>query len=459
MTNPYVSFSLTRYMRNGRDSAFFDYSLGTASPIQRLVPDVANRTNWFNNVSGRSWTDSNKRYWHVASAKLPQSDSLIQFRIRYLRGRGSVAPMWPYGVGVDDVHVYDLRYPILKAGVSVAGTLQTSEGKWSDVLSNDDLIAAIRPGNNGSVNWSVIQHPTTATLLGRIILDRSWTVNGDGAKGKLRLYFTDQEAEILRSKVNCNNSNPLFGAYNFELIKYGGVGANNVIIDNLQSGYTIYQPGQYDLIPYDNGYFAEIDINSGGEFFIAAKYVDTIITSFSARTGANENSVVLKWNGKGTTSYDVQVAKGKEAYQQNSFVSIKKIDGNGDDEFSVVHLVDDATEQYYYRVRGVVANGCEYYSGIQQMNFRTDGSIVIFPNPSGDGMFYLLPEKTLPPNSTLSLFNSKGQLLWKRNVATTGTYDKVLINLASGIYPAGVYHLRIASSGQSQTLKLLKTSR
>ncbi|MBC7849685.1 MAG: S8 family serine peptidase, partial [Chitinophagaceae bacterium] len=128
MTNPYVSFSLTRYMRNGRDSAFFDYSLGTASPIQRLVPDVANRTNWFNNVSGRSWTDSNKRYWHVASAKLPQSDSLIQFRIRYLRGRGSIAPMWPYGVGVDDVHVYDLRYPILKAGVSVAGTLQTSEG-------------------------------------------------------------------------------------------------------------------------------------------------------------------------------------------------------------------------------------------------------------------------------------------------------------------------------------------
>jgi hypothetical protein len=269
LTQPTLSFSHIFQQEDNCDCDYHtaEYSTDNGNTWLRLST-VAGGTNWFDS-SNLSWRKNLQR-WHVSSADIPTPVSSIRFRF-LLSSDGFTQGE---GIGIDDIHVFDKA--TIYTGSDVLNINQTVSGNnWTNFISSGNLVAAINPlGQNlGSTDVSVyINTGAVRFTSSQYYLDRNLvikTTNPLTDSVLVRFYFTEQEAARLITATGCGTCTSLKDAYLAGITKFNGTPANEngTLADNVGT-YQFILPANVDIIPFNNGYYAEFKVRSFSELWI-----------------------------------------------------------------------------------------------------------------------------------------------------------------------------------------------
>jgi hypothetical protein len=110
--------------------------------------------------------------------------------------------------------------------------------------------------------------------------------------------------------------------------------------------------------------------------------------------------------------------------------------GNSHSILSYSFIDQEAAEGFnYYRLQQVDYNGKSSFSTIRSLNFGSELSISIFPNPAQDALTVQI--YNLKGDVTIELINTLGQsVLIKTNATASNTLD--LSGMSAGVYYANI---------------------
>ena len=271
LTQPVLSFShITQQEDNCNcDYHTLEYSTDNGNTWQRLT--ATNGTNWFDSSVNQSWKKSIQR-WHVSSTEVPNASN-IRFRIFLSSDEAAQYE----GIGIDDIHIFEKA--TIYTGADVLNINQSVSGNnWVHFNSGGTRIASIHPmGQNlGSTDVSAyINSGPVRTMNNQYYLDRNLVIRSSIAPTDsvlIRFYFTEQEAKALIDATGCALCIKLTDAYLAAVTKYNGSASfeNGILNDGADGTFQFIDSGKVDVVPFNNGYYAEFKVKSFSEFWINA---------------------------------------------------------------------------------------------------------------------------------------------------------------------------------------------
>lgn len=271
LTQPVLSFShITQQEDNCNcDYHTLEYSTDNGNTWQRLT--ATNGTNWFDSSVNQSWKKSIQR-WHVSSTEVPNASN-IRFRIFLSSDEAAQYE----GIGIDDIHIFEKA--TIYTGADVLNINQTVNGNnWVHFNSGGTRIASIHPmGQNlGSTDVSAyINAGPVRTMNNQYYLDRNLVIRSSIAPTDsvlIRFYFTEQETKALIDATGCGTCIKLTDAYLAAVTKYNGSASfeNGILNDGADGTFQFIDSGKVDVVPFNNGYYAEFKVKSFSEFWINA---------------------------------------------------------------------------------------------------------------------------------------------------------------------------------------------
>lgn len=269
LTQPVISFSHIAQQEDNCNCDYhtLEYSTDNGNTWQRLT--ATNGTNWFDSSSNQSWRKSIQR-WHVSSSEVPNAASI---RFRFVLSSDELTEY--EGVGIDDIHIFDKA--TIYTGADVLSNTQTVSGtNWVHFTSNGNLIASVNPqGQNlGSTNVSVYINTNPVRYMNdQYYLDRNLVIRSANAPTDsvlVRFYFTDQEVTRLLGATSCPSCIKFKDAFLAAVTKYSGFASfeNGLLNDGTDGTYQFIDSGKVDVVPFNNGYYAEFKVKSFSEFWI-----------------------------------------------------------------------------------------------------------------------------------------------------------------------------------------------
>jgi hypothetical protein len=272
LTQPVLSFSHITQQEDNCNCDFhtLEYSTDNGNTWQRLT--ATNGTNWFDSSVNQSWKKSIQR-WHVSSTEVPNA-STIRFRFFI-----SSDELTQYeGIGIDDIHIFEKA--TIYTGTDVLNINQTVSGNnWVHFNSGGTKVASINPlGQNlGSTDVSAyINAGPVRTMNNQHYLDRNLVIRSTNTPTDsvlVRFYFTEQEAKaLIVAAATCSTCVKFSDAYLAAVTKYSGSASfeNGVLNDGAGGIFQFIDSGKVDVLPFNNGYYAEFKVKSFSEFWINA---------------------------------------------------------------------------------------------------------------------------------------------------------------------------------------------
>ncbi|HLP37423.1 S8 family serine peptidase [Lacibacter sp.] len=271
LTQPVLSFShITQQEDNCNcDYHTLEYSTDNGNTWQRLT--ATNGTNWFDSSVNQSWKKSIQR-WHVSSTEVPNASN-IRFRIFLSSDEAAQYE----GIGIDDIHIFEKA--TIYTGTDILNINQSVSGNnWIHFNNGGTRIASIHPmGQNlGSTDVSAyINSGPVRTMNNQYYLDRNLVIRSSISPTDsvlIRFYFTEQEAKALIDATGCALCIKLTDAYLAAVTKYNGSASfeNGILNDGADGTFQFIDSGKVDVVPFNNGYYAEFKVKSFSEFWINA---------------------------------------------------------------------------------------------------------------------------------------------------------------------------------------------
>lgn len=465
LPNAYLSFSTKRYLRKGRDSVRIQISTNSGRSWQNLNSNQS--FNWYNSPGKTSFSDSDKVYWHSVSCKLPDTAKRIMLRLLSVRIDSFKAVVWLGNIGIDDIHIYSFNREIYSAGKSSSsGTIKLDTLQWNEMLVEDKLVASIKSKDTDAqpVNWQYFSSTKNVEIFnGQKLLNRKWVLQSSENLSKpvlIRLYFSDNDAELLRELNRCSGCADSVSAYHFNIYQFTGPtgNINSLKRDNPASRYRIINNSEFNLVPYGNGYFAEFEAVPNGEFYIQVpeRFPDPKL-DFSVIPNGSENlSILSTIEEEGQVEkFEIEKAVGDENFELGEFSVLKSFIAQNLRSYTDQDKIDNTGAAIYYRLKVIYKNGYVKYSPEQVVKFNVTNNIKIYPNPS-KGIFTIQISQTAGERILLQLSNAKGQLLQTSSRNATGSLEELRLDLSKAIYPPGVYLLKIFNGTEMSTFKLVK---
>lgn len=271
LTQPVLSFSHISQQEDNCNCDYhtLEYSIDNGNTWQRLT--ATNGTNWFDSSSNQSWRRSVQR-WHVSSTEVPNAANI---RFRFVLSSDELTQY--EGVGIDDIHIFDKV--TVYTGADVLNNSQPVSGNnWVHFNSGGNRIASINPlGQNlGATDVSVYINTNPVRYINnQYYLDRNLVIRSANAPSDsvlIRFYFTEQEVNRLLSAVSCTGCVKLTDAFLAAVTKYSGYASfeNGLLNDGTDGTFLFIDSGKVDVVPFNNGYYAEFKVKSFSEFWINA---------------------------------------------------------------------------------------------------------------------------------------------------------------------------------------------
>lgn len=271
LTQPVLSFSHISQQEDNCNCDYhtLEYSTDNGNTWQRLT--ATNGTNWFDSSNNQSWRKSIQR-WHVSSTEVPNAANI---RFRFVLSSDELTEY--EGVGIDDIHIFDKA--TIYTGADVLSNTQTVSGtNWVHFTSNGNFIASVNPlGQNlGTTDVSVyintnpVRYTNNQYYLDRNLVIRSANAPTDSVL--IRFYFTEQEVNRLLAATSCPSCIKFKDAFLAAVTKYSGNASfeNGLLNDGTDGSYQFIDSGKVDVVPFNNGYYAEFKVKSFSEFWINA---------------------------------------------------------------------------------------------------------------------------------------------------------------------------------------------
>ncbi len=454
MTQPVLSFSHIFKMEDNCDCDYhwIEYSPDGGISWQKLGA-VGSGTNWYDNAVYQRWQASNTK-WHVSSIDLPVSLSIIRFRfVVFSDGATNFE-----GVGVDDIHVFDKAK--IYSGSDVTGiTLPVSGTNWINFSVGGDRVVSINPNGQNLGATSVDVHFNSGPVRisnNQYYLDRNIVIRVSNQPSQyvgVRYYFTNIEANRLISATGCGSCTTIKDAYEAGVTKYSGTALdeNGTLADDSLGFFQFIDPINVDIIPYDNGYYAEFGVNTFSEFWInngganGISPLPVTLLNFDATKDGDHSK--LTW----TTSQEINSDKFIVERSGNDidFINIGSVAAKGNSSStSQYQYIDNQPLNgvNYYRLKIVELNSANRHSIVRKVVFGKVANNIVYPNPVSNGVLFI---QTSDNCKLVELFDITGKLL--NTFSTMGIINQLNI----GKLPAGIYQLRIHTSINVETKKIV----
>jgi hypothetical protein len=475
MTVPTLSFSVALDIEDCGtslcDAVWVEYS-ADGTTWQKLGT-AGTGTNWYNKGGQFNlWSIQNYVAWHVATQALPAG--LNRLRLRWVMY--SDAGVAREGIAIDDVHVYDNRAGIYDGSTMTAPITQAAGGaNWVDFTADGKLVASVQPQGQ-SLGATAVQAYLNAAPVrfanNQYYLDRNLTIkpaNNPADSVLVRFYFLDKEVDSLLKATGCPGCGKPRSAYAFGVSQYtdeNKAAENGSLSDNQQGLWNFLPSSKVLKVPFDKGYYAEFKAGGFSEFWLNSGGHDgrtplpvKLMSITAVRQG---NNVLLGWKVGSETDvlrYEIEVARGNEALQQNRFEKLGEVASTGNTSatrsYSFADTEADKFGSRYYRLKVVNSDGSFRYSPVRMVSFEEAVVWQVYPNP-GPGAFSLV--YLLPANEALAarLYDAKGRLVKEISTRATGFLQKLIIDISANNYANGMYLLRVVSGENEQMFKLVK---
>jgi hypothetical protein len=348
-------------------------------------------------------------------------------------------------VGIDDIHIFD-KAAIYSGADITSGLSQTVSGSsWIHFNTGGNRVVSINPhGQNlGNTNVKVYFNPTTLVRNdgSQYYLDRNIVIqptNAPSSPVSVRYYFLNTEANNLINATGCGTCTSISDAYAAGVTKYSGTAAeeNGSLTDNLTGIHSFITPSNVDIIPYDNGYYAEYQVSSFSEFWINGggagqnQALPMVMGTFTVTK--NNATALLQW----TTLQETNTAEFviERSTDGANYTAIGTVTAGGNTTTESKYQFTDkqlAAGINYYRIKSVDKDARYNLSPIRSVNNTdNDFTISLLPNPVTKGVAYI---KTSVNCSRIELRNATGRLIKTFNVK--GTHNPLSVDaLPKGIY-------------------------
>jgi Subtilase family/Secretion system C-terminal sorting domain len=465
LTNPVLSFSHIFQTEDACSCDFHwvEYSLNDSAwtPLGNAVTGV----NWYDNVSMEAWQKSDPM-WHVSSYDIPVISNKIRFRIVMFSDPGTNYE----GIGIDDVHLFE-KAPVFTDSLITTISQPVSGTNWIDFDQNGKRIFSINPNgqNLGTTKLTVFRDSSAIRdTAGQYYGNRNWVVQTSTpaiADVHVRYYFTDSEANKLIQASGCTTCLNQEDAYVSGITQYssGKISEeDDSLTNNLLGNYIFHKPQQdVQIIPYDNGYYAETTVKGFSEFWIngGGKLQDHPLAAwlkYFTATRSNASALLnwVSWQETGTLKYIIE--KSTDSIQ---FIKIGEVP-------AIPHA--DSTQAYqftdpqltagnnYYMLVLYDQNGDSLISPIRKVLYDTippppppppiPTSLLVYPNPTvGD-----ITIKTPSLCWEIQIFDLLGRKLFDK--AAQGYVQQISI----ATFTPGVYFLKLFTDSGNKLIKLEK---
>lgn len=453
LTNPVLSFSHIFRTEDNCDCDYHWIEYSTDGVTWQKLGTAGQGTNWYDNATNNRWQIS-RTYWIVSSIDIPVTGPQVRFRFVF-----SSDPFVNYdGVGIDDVQVFE-KAAIYTGPVNPKEVIQNVSGNgWVNFDFGGKRIASINPrGQNlGSTSVKVFINDTTSVRYrnNQYYLDRNIVVqptNTPDSAVMVRFFFTDRESELLINASGCAACSKPASAYDLGVTKYSyGPEENGTLDDNTTGNYLYITRANVNILPYDNGYYAEYSVNSFSEFWLNNggpghnKALPLELLSFTARK--NDNTSIIEWE----TGAEINIEKFVIERKTNAgFVKVGEVMANGSNSIRTKYVFTDyspAKGSNYYRLRIIEKNGALSYSAIRKVDFNAKNNLLVYPNPVTGGKVFIQSEEIM---ENISLTDAKGSV-----IATYPVNRKQFI-INTDKLAKGIYWLKIQTAAETITQKLL----
>ncbi len=454
LTQPVLSFSHIHQLEDDCDCDYHwvEYSNDGGLTWQKLGAKGSG-TNWYDNATYQRWQVS-KTKWEVSSIDIPSNSSAVRFRFVLNSDPG----LNYEGVGIDDIHIFD-KALIYTGSDATVPSQNVSGNNWIDFNIGGNRVVSINPNGQDLGSTSVKVYFNTGpvrTSNNQYYLDRNIVIQPSiqpTGNVSVRYFFTDAEANLLINATGCPSCSTINDAYDAGITKFSGSIAeeNGTLADNVTGFYNFIAPANVDIIPYDNGYYSEYNVNSFSEFWIDSggtrglSPLPITLSDFEAKK--NNEQAKLNWN-------TVQEFNSNKFLIERSgngidFITIGEVKAKGNSNVESAYQFTDVLTlagTNYYRLKLLDNTGNFNYSIIRQLNFdKNNLQVKVFPNPVITGKVTV---NTSEECKQIELLNISGQRL---KIFITSASSN---NIDIGKLPAGIYQLKIFTTSNTRTVKI-----
>ena len=456
LTKPVLSFSHIFQTEDDCNCDFHwvEYSLDDSS--WTVLGTAGNGVNWYDDVAMNAWQLSDT-IWHVSSYDIPVVASKIRFRIVMYSDPGTNYE----GVAIDDVHIFD-KAPVFTDSLVASLTQPVSGTNWIDFDENGERLFSINPNgqNLGNTRLTVFRDTTAIRdTAAQYYGERNWVVQTSipaSSSVGVRYYFTDSEANKLIQANSCASCLNIEDAYSSGVTQYSSpvISEEDSSLANNKRGTYIFHKPQQDvqIIPNDNGYYAETTVQGFSEFWIngGGKLQDHPLAAWLKNFTAvqSDTSGLLNWSSwQETGSLKYIVEKSSDSVQFNRIGQVTAIPHN--DSVQAYNFTDPQLflGNNYYRLVLYFQNGDSLVSPVQKIIYLgIPGSVHVYPNPT-DGDITIISSSNC---REIQIFDVLGRKLVDKEVQ--GFIQQVSI----GSFSQGVYFLKLFTDSGNKLIKLEK---
>jgi len=348
------------------------------------------------------------------------------------------------GVGIDDIHVFDKAAIYSGANITSGLTQTVSGNNWIDFNSGGNRVVSINPNGQNLGSTDVRVYINTGAVRNdgyQYYLDRNIVIqptNTPTSPVSVRYYFLNTEAKNLIAATGCGTCSTISDAYQSGVTQYSYAPAeeNGTLSDNGTGTYNFITPAQVDVIPYDNGYYAEYQVSHFSEFWInsggpgQSHALPMVMGLFTATK--NQHTALLQWSTLQESNSDHFVIE--RSTDGINYTAIGTLPAAGNSTTTNKYQFTDeqiATGISYYRIRLVDKDDKSMYSPVRKISYiDNDFTISITPNPVTKGMVYI---NTSINCSRIELRDATGRLI--KTQSATGMQNQLPVqHVAKGIY-------------------------
>ena len=383
LVHPTLSFSTAMDIENCGstlcDAGYIEYSFDGVAWTK--LGSAGQGTNWYDPAFDL-WNTENFTRWHVATIPLPQPPvgQTIHFRFVLAADPGATFE----GIAVDDIHIYDLTYPIFpETGVT---SLSQSAGNdvWTDYVQAIQLLASVQP-NSQSINNATVTLYAHDTLSNpgatQYTFPRNYTIKAPQTptdSARVRLYLLDSDVVAVLSDTTCPSCTPVTDAYSLGITQYDNSitpGAENgSLVDDTGGVFTYYPYPSVTWVPYDRGYYAELAVKPFSEFWFnnggptGTLPAGTDYLNFLAfRSGLN---VATYWHSlidTAVSSYTLE--RGSDGVTFTSVLDTIAVHSSPADYTYIDPVNFTSATVLYYRLQSQMNSGSTFYSPVRRVSF------------------------------------------------------------------------------------------
>ena len=456
LTQPVLSFSHVFEIEDATpaDYTWVEYSVNGGVSWSRMGTNGGGGTNWYNDPTGKHQWRQSLPTWHVASFNITPTSNIIRFRIVFTSDLGYNLE----GVGIDDIHVFDKA--AVYSGTTLTGITQTVNGSsWVHFNSGATRVASINANGNNLGSTTVAVYPYTGTVryqnyqyyLNRNIVIRP--TSQPASNVTVRFYFTDAEAKSLLAATGCGVCSKPKDPYELGVTKFSGLAAqeNGTLADNAGGVHSFILPANTQIIPYDNGYYAEFPVNSFSEFWLnnggvsGTQSLPVNLLSFEAVKQTKK--VLLQWITDNELNADKYIVeRSADGINYAAIGNVFAFNNGNKNNYSFTDLKPFAGLNFY-RLKMMDKDGSFRNSPVRKINFDNAGDdITVYPVPVVDGKLYIASSAKA---GKAILFDAEGRLI--KSFTLSGSNNVLDV---SGI-AKGTYQIRIFTENSIHTQKII----